>query len=130
MVSPGVCADLAAQRACWHPVAFAADVTDRPVHADLLGEALVLWRGAGRALRVMSDLCVHRGTALSLGWVAGDELVCPYHAWRCGGDGGPAGGELHPLRAFPLGAPGAARRPRQAGGPVVLGDHRWSRAAV
>src|ERR1700679_3779226 len=87
MVSPGVFADLAAERACWHPVAFAADVADRPVHADLLGEALVLWRGAGRALRVMSDLCVHRGTALSLGWVAGDELVCPYHAWRYGADG-------------------------------------------
>jgi len=87
MVSPGVFADLAAQRACWHPVAFAGDVADRPVHADLLGEALVLWRGAGRALRVMSDLCVHRGTALSLGWVAGDELVCPYHAWRYGADG-------------------------------------------
>jgi vanillate O-demethylase monooxygenase subunit len=87
MVSPGVFADQAAQRACWHPVAFAADVADRPVHADLLGEPLVVWRGAGRALRVMSDLCVHRGTALSLGWVADDELVCPYHAWRYGADG-------------------------------------------
>jgi phenylpropionate dioxygenase-like ring-hydroxylating dioxygenase large terminal subunit len=87
MVSPGVFADLAAQRACWHPVAFASAVTDRPVHADLLGEPLVIWRGAGRAPRVMSDLCVHRGTALSLGWVAGDELVCPYHAWRYGADG-------------------------------------------
>ena len=46
MVSPGVFADLAAQRACWHPVAFASDVADRPVHADLLGEPLVIWRGA------------------------------------------------------------------------------------
>ena len=87
MVSPGVFADLAAQRACWHPVAFGADVADRPVHADLLGEPLVVWRGAGGAPRVMSDLCVHRGTALSLGWVAGDELVCAYHAWRYGADG-------------------------------------------
>jgi vanillate O-demethylase monooxygenase subunit len=87
MVSPGVFADQAAQRACWHPVAFATDVADRPVHADLLGEPLVVWRGADRALRVMSDLCVHRGTALSLGWVADDELVCPYHAWRYGADG-------------------------------------------
>ena len=30
----------------------------------------------------MRDLCIHRGTALSLGWVADDCLVCPYHAWR------------------------------------------------
>jgi phenylpropionate dioxygenase-like ring-hydroxylating dioxygenase large terminal subunit len=87
MVSPGVFADVAAQRACWHPVAFGAGVADRPVHADLLGEPLVIWRGAGRAARAMSDLCAHRGTALSLGWVAGDELVCPYHAWRYGADG-------------------------------------------
>ena len=30
----------------------------------------------------MRDLCIHRGTALSLGWVADDCIVCPYHAWR------------------------------------------------
>jgi len=87
MNSPGVFADLAGQRACWHPVAFASEVADRPVHADLLGEPLVVWRGAGGGLRVMSDLCVHRGTALSLGSVQGDELVCPYHGWRYGADG-------------------------------------------
>jgi phenylpropionate dioxygenase-like ring-hydroxylating dioxygenase large terminal subunit len=87
MSSPGVFADPAAQRACWHPVAFAGEVADRPVHADLLGEPLVVWRGAGGALRAMSDLCVHRGTALSLGSVQGDELVCAYHGWRYGADG-------------------------------------------
>jgi hypothetical protein len=42
MNSPGVFADLAAQRACWHPVAFGREVGDRPVHADLLGEPLVI----------------------------------------------------------------------------------------
>jgi len=88
MDSPGVFADLAAQRACWHPVAFAAAVTDRPVQADLLGEPLVVWRGGGGAARVLSDLCVHRGTALSLGQVQGEELVCAYHGWRYGADGG------------------------------------------
>ena len=85
--SPGVFADLAAQRACWHPVAFAGEVAGRPVHADLLGEPLVVWRGADGTPRVMSDLCVHRGTALSLGWVHGDELTGAYHGWRYGPDG-------------------------------------------
>jgi phenylpropionate dioxygenase-like ring-hydroxylating dioxygenase large terminal subunit len=33
------------------------------------------------------DVCVHRGTALSLGRVEADELVCAYHGWRYGGDG-------------------------------------------
>ena len=82
MNSPGVFADLVAQRACWHPVAFSSDVAGRPAHADLLGEPLVVWRGAHGGLRVMSDLCVHRGTALSLGWIQGDELVCAYRVSR------------------------------------------------
>jgi len=40
VTAPGVFADLAAQRACWHPVAFSSDLAGQPVHADLLGEPL------------------------------------------------------------------------------------------
>jgi len=87
VTSPGVYADLAAQRACWHPVAFAAALGTEPRHADLLGEPLVLWRGPDGSPRVMSDLCVHRGTALSLGRVTGDEIRCAYHGWRYNADG-------------------------------------------
>ena len=87
MTAPGAFADLAALRRCWHPVAWSRDLADRPIPSDLLGEALVLWRGADGLPRANSDLCVHRGTALSLGWVAGDELVCPYHGWRYAADG-------------------------------------------
>ena len=87
MTAPGAFADLRALRACWHPVAFARDVGSGPAHADLLGQPLVLWRGQDGQPRANSDLCVHRGTALSLGWVAGDELVCPYHGWRYRADG-------------------------------------------
>jgi vanillate O-demethylase monooxygenase subunit len=87
VTAPGAIADLRALRACWHPVAFSRDVAGQPVHADLLGTALVLRRGPDGQPRANSDLCVHRGTALSLGWVNGDELVCPYHGWRYGADG-------------------------------------------
>src|SRR5271169_6118608 len=87
MSAPGVFADLAAQRACWHPVAFAAELGAEPMHADLLSEPLVLWRGRDGSPRAMSDLCVHRGTALSLGTVNGDEIVCAYHGWRYDGGG-------------------------------------------
>lgn len=87
MTFPGVFADLRAQHACWHPVGFAAELTGQPAHADLLGEPLVLWRGRDGSPRAMSDLCVHRGTALSLGTVSGDEIVCAYHGWRYGADG-------------------------------------------
>ena len=35
----------------------------------------------------MRDLCIHRGTALSLGWLKDDCIVCPYHAWQYDTDG-------------------------------------------
>ena len=87
MTAPGVFADLQAQRACWHPVGFAADLAGQPKAADLLGEPLVLWRGRDGSPRAMTDVCVHRGTALSLGRVSGDEIVCAYHGWRYAADG-------------------------------------------
>ncbi len=87
MSAPGVFADIPALRACWHPVAFSHELADHPVQADLLGEPLVLWRGADHQPRANLDVCVHRGTALSLGWISGDELVCPYHGWRYRADG-------------------------------------------
>lgn len=69
--------------ACWHPVAYAHTIeAGRPYPVKLLGESLVVWRGADGAPRAFRDLCIHRGTALSLGWVSDDTLVCPYHGWR------------------------------------------------
>lgn len=68
---------------CWHPVAYAHDVkASEPYGATLLDEAIVVWRSADGMAHAMRDLCIHRGTALSLGWVADDCIVCPYHAWR------------------------------------------------
>jgi phenylpropionate dioxygenase-like ring-hydroxylating dioxygenase large terminal subunit len=70
----------------WHPVAYASEVTDGPVAATLLDERLVLVRLGGE-VRCFRDLCVHRGTALSLGAVERDELRCAYHGWTYGPDG-------------------------------------------
>ncbi len=78
---------LGALRACWHPVAYAADVAAAPQATTLLGEPLVLWRDTRAAVHAFRDVCVHRGTALSLGGVDGDEIVCAYHGWRYGADG-------------------------------------------
>ena len=77
----------AALRRCWHPVAYAHDVGRAPRAATLLDEPLALWRDAGGAAHAFRDVCVHRGTALSLGTVDRDELVCAYHGWRYRGDG-------------------------------------------
>jgi len=74
-------------RTCWHAVAYARDVGSAPCHTELLGEHLVIWRDSRRVAHAFRDLCIHRGTALSLGSVAGDDLVCAYHGWRYGVDG-------------------------------------------
>lgn len=68
---------------CWHPVAYADQVkTSAPYGTTLLDEAVVIWRSSDGQAHAMRDLCIHRGTALSLGWIADDCIVCPYHAWR------------------------------------------------
>lgn len=76
-----------AMRHFWHPVMFASELRDRPCQVFLLGEQLVVVRLGGE-VRVFPDLCVHRGTALSLGWVEdGTVLRCAYHGWSYGSDG-------------------------------------------
>jgi len=70
----------------WHPVAQAEDVRDRPVGARLLDERLVLFRTSA-GITVASDLCIHRGSSLSRGSMAGDEIVCAYHGFRYAADG-------------------------------------------
>jgi len=87
VASPSALGLQPALRGCWHPVGFSRDLERGPLAASLLDEPLVLWRDAAGAARTFSDLCVHRGTALSLGTVEGDEIVCPYHGWRYGADG-------------------------------------------
>jgi phenylpropionate dioxygenase-like ring-hydroxylating dioxygenase large terminal subunit len=75
-----------ALRRFWHPVAWADEVADRPFAARLLDEPIVLVRLDGE-VRAFRDLCVHRGTALSLGWVDDGQLVCAYHGWTYDPDG-------------------------------------------
>jgi phenylpropionate dioxygenase-like ring-hydroxylating dioxygenase large terminal subunit len=53
------------------------------VAARLLDEDLVVYRTSADVV-VARDICLHRGTRLSLGSVDGDELVCGYHGWRYG----------------------------------------------
>jgi vanillate O-demethylase monooxygenase subunit len=65
----------------WHPVAFSAKVTTKPVAAKLLDENLVVYR-TPTGVTVARDLCLHRGARLSLGEVQGDQLVCGFHGFH------------------------------------------------
>lgn len=72
----------------WHPVVSLAQLEEKPVlGARLLGEDIVLWK-SGDAVLAWQDLCIHRGTRLSIGSINKDQqLVCPYHGWTFGADG-------------------------------------------
>jgi vanillate O-demethylase monooxygenase subunit len=101
--------DWAVLAAHWHPVALAAEVTDRPVAARLLDQDLVLYRTPA-GITVAADLCAHRGAPLSMGKVRDGRITCAYHGYCYDGDGrctlvpahpqGPIPGKLH-LRVFP-----------------------------
>ena len=70
----------------WHPVAYAEELTERPLRVSLLDLDLVLWRGLN-GIAVAYDQCPHRGSRLSSGWVSHGELVCPYHGLHFAADG-------------------------------------------
>jgi len=71
----------------WWPLEFSHVVKDKPMRVTALEQEFVLYRTPDGAAHVMSDLCVHRGGALSDGWMSGDCLVCPYHGWEYKSDG-------------------------------------------
>jgi phenylpropionate dioxygenase-like ring-hydroxylating dioxygenase large terminal subunit len=84
----------------WHPVALSDDVKDKPVSATLLDQKLVVYR-TPQGITVANDVCLHRGVPLSLGWIAGDELVCAYHGFRYDRTGQCVGIPAHPGAAIP-----------------------------
>lgn len=70
----------------WHPIARSQDITDQPARFGLLNDFIVAFRHDGE-LAAFKDMCVHRGAALSLGWVKEGKLVCPYHGWQYNTEG-------------------------------------------
>jgi phenylpropionate dioxygenase-like ring-hydroxylating dioxygenase large terminal subunit len=53
----------------------------------LLGEPLLLCRGADGGVFALRDICPHRGIPLSCGRFDGREVECCYHGWRFDGSG-------------------------------------------
>ena len=62
-----------------------ADVADVPPgsvkHIVLLGKHIALSNVAGEFYAI-DNFCIHRGGPLSEGWLDGDKLECPWHAWK------------------------------------------------
>ena len=51
------------------------------------GGKLVVWSDSQGDLKVLDGYCRHMGGDLTQGTVKGDEIACPFHDWRWGGDG-------------------------------------------
>ncbi len=66
----------------WYGVFPTARLGRRPAAIRRFGLPLVLYRRADGQAVAMLDRCPHRGAALSRGRVRGDEIECPYHAFR------------------------------------------------
>jgi vanillate O-demethylase monooxygenase subunit len=103
---PASLPDVQALRNCWHPVAYDDSLATEPLRVTLLDEPVVLWRDSSGEPHALNDICIHRGTALSLGRVVDDQLQCPYHGWRYGSDGKC---KAIPQLADPTRVPGKAR---------------------
>ncbi|MFI1913376.1 Rieske 2Fe-2S domain-containing protein [Nocardia sp. NPDC020380] len=72
----------------WHCLGLIRDFGDgRPHPVQAFGTKLVVFRGDGGALHVLDAFCRHMGGDLSQGEVKGDEIACPFHDWRWGGNG-------------------------------------------
>lgn len=53
---------------------------------DVIGEPLIVTRSA-QGIRVLSNVCRHRGSRLAQGKGTAKRFTCPYHAWTYGLEG-------------------------------------------
>jgi len=86
----------------WHPVANIQQLQDKKLMSvRLLGEDVLVWSSQGR-IYAWQDLCIHRGTKLSLGEIVdGDKVQCPYHGWTYNTEGRCVDIPAHPEQTPP-----------------------------
>ncbi len=97
----------------WHCLGLAETFKDgKPQTVQAFGQKLVVFTGADGKTNVLDGYCLNMGGDLSQGTVKGNEIACPFHDWRWGGDGR--------CKQIPY-----SRRVRCAPGPPR--GRRWSR---
>jgi len=75
-------------RRFWQPIFLSRELkAGHPVRLQQFGEHFTLYRGESGAAYLVEDRCPHRQTALSLGWVEGEDIRCFYHGWLFDGTG-------------------------------------------
>ena len=81
----------------WFAVANGGEVGRKPVAVHYFGQDMVLYRGESGRVVMLDAYCPHMGTHLASGpnsatstaatHMEGDNIRCPFHAWRFGPDG-------------------------------------------
>jgi 3-ketosteroid 9alpha-monooxygenase subunit A len=72
----------------WHCFGLAEEFRDGKPHAvNAWGAKLVVFADSQGEIHVLDGYCRHMGGDLTQGEVKGDEIACPFHDWRWGGDG-------------------------------------------
>ena len=72
----------------WHCLGLADSFRDGEPHAvQAFGTKLVAFADSSGEIAVLDGYCRHMGGDLTQGSVKGDEVACPFHDWRWGGDG-------------------------------------------
>ena len=72
----------------WHCLGIAETFRTGGPHAvSAFGTKLVVFADAAGQLHVLDAFCRHMGGDLTKGTVKGDQVACPFHDWRWGGDG-------------------------------------------
>lgn len=72
----------------WHCLGLERDFRDgKPHKINAFGQKLVVFAGEDGEISVLDAYCRHMGADLSEGTIKGNELACPFHDWRWGGDG-------------------------------------------
>ncbi len=68
-------------RKFWYATVPMHDLDEVPRAFTLLGENIVIWKGADGKPAALRDRCCHRTAKLSKGFVDGPNIVCGYHGW-------------------------------------------------
>lgn len=71
----------------WYAVYDAKALRKKPTPITRMGEPLILYRDSSGKPHCFLNRCPHRGVEFTNGRVFGDDLECPFHAFRFGPDG-------------------------------------------
>jgi len=67
----------------WYVVAEAKEITaNKPYKITVWEKDYVIWKSSDHTYHALSDICPHKGAALSVGTIVNDRVMCPYHGYE------------------------------------------------